>query len=272
MNDQQQVPWDGGMNTRKARLFAKAEHVTPNTTSIINTNDWPVQAQPFSVAKHSKKITNWLIVFGVVVGFCLYVAISSIGDNVVSQLIGLAIGVVVGVAIIQAALKSDGHTSAEDGLLLKPKNFFAAYPAVKALSTQPSTLSLEEVDDTWSHKEKCYPLDDLWYQDDGREHSYTLYWRDAIYGYFDDMLRKSIKGDQSLESMGMQRKEEILRDQFGVDLRMRPVTLQVRGDRARLVFDDTAKPVKYASRDMRIKETGGWYPAKLIDTFAEERS
>ncbi|WP_018142743.1 hypothetical protein [Alloscardovia criceti] len=99
---------------------------------------------------------------------------------------------------------------ARDGFVIAQKDIMDVYreQGLSLLSLMPSRLHCDSGDDSGDWTEEEFPVYALWFYDDGRTHSYVLYWRDFDYEAsareIEAIIKRTQKRDQApLETGGI---------------------------------------------------------------------
>lgn len=110
----------------------------------------------------------------------------------------------------------------------------------------------------------------LWFQPTDREHVYTLYWRGEAHPEFEDALSMERVGYRRDSRHAMEFSRERIAEWIGkgVDMRMRPLLLHVRGEQAWVTFPAGAPLTDDGPKDANIRPgVDGTGVFMLADTF-----
>ena len=257
--------------TEPNRSLSGPDDSAPQTEPV---DEWPLRAEHRNERRNKRNVYGNAVVASIVAVVLTAIAVymlrvSRTGlEGIPGLLFGCAfIAVVIAAdqirrALHAATLSSGGYWFTEWSILDAYRKY-----GLKEIRLATPTIRRENADaESEGYHVARNGFTALWIgsnvADDGAVRSYALWWRDHDWP---DLKREKIKGMEVFDSASGESSPadnadetrecmELLHRQRGVDLRMWPCVLEVRGDRGRLLFDPNAEKVWYGPRDPLIEK------------------
>ncbi|WP_018142742.1 hypothetical protein [Alloscardovia criceti] len=217
MTQLDQVDWETGQNFAQSNTESPypvnddTQTTRPNNTENIeyvgtSTEEWPIRVRKFHPQDFRKNTVQdaWKSTF--ISGFLCVIIPSVVLYFFRNPTIFVFWLIFIGFFLMlmhirwsSAIRDTRKFERARDGLLIAQKDIMAVYrkQGLAKLSLVPSRLQSETRDGgsgyLWT--EQSFPVYALWFYDDGREHSYVLYWREYDY---DVMAREAMKAREQV--------------------------------------------------------------------------
>lgn len=239
---------------------------------------WPLRAVPYdkeSMVKDRRSPRNWLIGLTIVTVILAAVGITGLradGGGFYGFLCFIAFLTGSG-AFAQIGEIRRVSTLPRDGMLITSQSIVKAYgmQGLAEIGLATPTISYDDDDNDYTVSRNGFYA--LWFRPSPVTHAYTLWWRDRDYGYDVNQWVSETVNDRAFHefptaenrSSTANHMDRLRRD--GADLRMWPCVLEVRGDRARLMFSPNAAKTDYGPLDPRIREGIDSSTFMLADTF-----
>lgn len=247
------------------------------------TPEWPIHVDQYDPAPGKRFSRRLALISALVTVVFVLLSVLAAQSSATEWLVGIMLTVaIIALMAVFAALGGmirGAKSPNQPGLLITGAAILDAYGPRGLREIALSTpLAGKSSDEDHILKLTRNDVRGLWFQPTAETHSYVLWWRDEDYGRIDldRLIGKSVEqpGYEKPTARAMRGSQEYLdrwREEHGLDLRMWPCVLEVRGSQARLMFAPDAVKTSEGFQDLEIGMSPDDDVMMLVDTFPSSR-